>query len=86
MIFKKDKLEIKEGMLFKNGMTMKEVKADKMQMTVKEMVGKEEGLRMSEVKKIKEGVTVEEMIAMKNDVRYRGDIFCSKNISICFSF
>ena len=48
---------------------MKEVKADKMQMTVKEMVGKEEGLRMSEVKKIKEGVTVEEMIAMKNDVR-----------------
>ena len=63
-------------MLFKNGMTMKEVKADKMQMTVKEMVGKEEGLRMSEVKKIKEGVTVEEMIAMKNDVRYSGDIFC----------
>ena len=56
-------------MLFKNGMTMKEVKADEMQMTVKEMVGKEEGLRMSEVKKIKEGVTVEEMIAMKNDVR-----------------
>jgi len=67
-VVQNDKLEIKEGMLFKNGMTMKEVKADKMQMSVKEMVGKEEGLRMSEVKKIKEGVTVEEMIAMKNDV------------------
>ena len=65
-----EKLEIKDGMLFKNGMTMKEIKAEKKDMTVKELVGKEEGLGMRDINKIQEGVSVEEMIAMKNDVRF----------------
>merc|ERR1719270_1019407 len=61
----KDKIEIKEGMLFKNGMTMKEIKADNMGMSVKELIGKEEGLRMREINEIEEGVTVEEGLRMR---------------------
>ena len=66
----REKLEVKDGMLFKNGKTMKELKADNMGMTMKEFVGRKEGLKMREIMKVSEGVSVEEMIAMKNDVRW----------------
>ena len=59
-----------DGMLFKNGKTMKELKADNMGMSMKEFVGRKEGLKMREIMKVSEGVSVEEMIAMKNDVRW----------------
>jgi len=69
---------IRDGMLMKKGMTMKEIKAEEMGMTVKEMVSMVEGLEKEEVDDINDGVTVEEMIAMKNDVTV-GEMISMKN-------
>merc|ERR1712154_561314 len=55
----KNEMIIRDGMLIKNGMTMKEIKAEGMGMTVKEMVSMVEGLEKAEVEEINDGVTVE---------------------------
>jgi len=73
---------IKGGMLFKDGKTTEEKKADDMGMTVKEMITMTEGLTRNEVRQIDSGITVEEMIAIENDVSVEEMIAMKNDITV----
>merc|ERR1719391_2013145 len=73
---------IKGGMLFKDGKTTEEKKANDMGMTVKEMITMTEGLTRNEVRQIDSGISVEEMIAIENDVSVEEMIAMKNDITV----